>query len=167
MKKLLTLMIIIATCSLLMAGSADSRILVGPFNAGVELSLDEDSYYYEIGFTRSETQPEAYAVYDTYHLILGDDGKGHDDGSLYVWWEITGRDFSISLSWSDLEAEGHESLPLDITWDGKAEDSGEILSAGNLYSGKETIPLEIVTDPVTDADTVVYTGILTLTIRRT
>lgn len=166
MKKLLILMIVITTCSLLMAGSADSRILAGPFKAGVELSLDEDSYYYEIGFTRSETQPDAYVVYDTYHLILGDDGRGHDDGKLYIWWEITGRDFSISLDWSELEAAGHESLLLDITWNGKDQSSREVFSAEGLYSGKKTVPLEIVTAPVTDADAAQYTGTLTLTIRR-
>ena len=166
MKKLLSFIVIIATGSLLMAGSAVSSILAGPFNAGVELSLDDSSYSYKIGFTRSEIQPEVHVVYDTYQLVLGEDGRGHDDGSLFVYWEITGRDFSISLDWSELEAAGHESLLLDITWNGKDQSSREVFSAEGLYSGKKTVPLEIVTAPVTDADAAQYTGTLTLTIRR-
>ena len=166
MKRLTMIVIIIVTGSMLMADPVDSSILSGPYNTKVEFALDENSYYYEIGFTTSASKPKENVITDVYPIKVSDDGKGHDDGSLYVYWEITGPSFRIELDATDLKADGYPDLPMTVTWENKTENSNEIISSAELYSGKGTEKLSIITNPVTEAEVASYTGSLTLTIRR-
>lgn len=134
--------------------------------ATVEFNFDESSYSYEIGFTKSESTPEESKI-ATYTLSLGDDGRGHDNDDLFFYWEITGKNFVVELTGSDLKS-GDDSLSLDISWTGKEENSNVILASDDsVYSGKGAIELDLSTAPVTEAAIGTYDTTLKLTIRRT
>lgn len=148
-------------CSIVSAASeplaSDSTI--------VEFSFGESSFSYEIGFTSSEIEPEANRL-DGYVLTLGDDGRGHDNDDLFIYWEITGKEFEVELSGSELKS-GADPLSLDISWDGKSEDNNVVLDSGaSIYSGKGIKALQLSTAPVTEAVIGSYDATLTLTIRR-
>lgn len=166
MRRLVVVMIIVVSTSMLMAEPVDSSILAGPFENDVTLTLGDSSYYYEIGFSSSAENPKEHVIGGTYPLKAVN-GVGKDDGSLYVYWEITGPDFSIDLDSTDLVADGHPDLEMSVTWPEKIDGNSEVFSASGLYSGKDVRKLEISTGSLTGAQVVAYSGTLTLTIRRT
>ena len=132
----------------------------------VELVLGDSTYYYEIGFSSSSEEPGSHVIDEAYPLVLGEDGKGRDDGALYAYWEITGRDFSVELTSSGLTGTKNKDNTLDfsVNWNGK--ESNVLLSKDGPYSGKGAVQLQIATAAVSEAAFDSYTGELTLTIRR-
>lgn len=139
-------------------------VLAVSYSHSLDFSFLEESFYYEIGFTNSKTDIEPL---DAYFLALGDDGSGHDNDDLFFYWEITGKNFVVELTGSDLKS-GDDSLSLDISWTGKEENSNVILASDDsVYSGKGAIELDLSTAPVTEAAIGTYDTTLKLTIRRT
>lgn len=159
--KYVFLVFAVLQCSFVMASSVplDSDM------AEIAFTLDDSSFYYKIGFTRSEEEPDVNTITDAYSLKVGKDGKGHDTGDLFVYWEITGRNFIIELTSGQLVSSSG-NLDVSVSWPGKKENSNTILESENVYSGRQTLPLSITTASVTEAAIDNYFGELTLMIRR-
>lgn len=131
--------------------------------ADIEIKLDDSLYSYEIGFTKDAEKPKEHVV-SNYNLIVSD-GKAHDDGNLFIYWEITGKDFLIELNSDSVLKSSSGNLPFYVNWEGKGDDN-VITSETGVYSNLEIVPLYLSTDSLTQASIDDYSGKLTLTIRR-
>lgn len=142
-----------------------SSVPLSSGTAEIELKLNESVFYYEIGFSSSEENPDEHIIKE-YPLNVGDDGVGHDAGNLFVYWEITGKDFLIELSSTQLVSTDGKTLEMYITWPSKQENSNKIFSNYGVYSGSDTVPISVTTASVAEADIDEYSCNFTLTIRR-
>lgn len=162
MNRFLIILLILAVFSM-SANSDDLYSISDSDSANIEIKLDDSLYSYEIGFTQDADKPKEHVISD-YDLIVSN-GIGQDDGSLFVYWEITGKDFLIELSADSVLKSPSGDLPFYVSWDGKGENNVLAREAG-VYSDLEIVPLYLSTDSLTKASIDDYSGKLTLTIRR-